>query len=221
MVDYILPGVWTFILWTLPPRRTCSDLSSSGHVAATCRVGGMTLGPRIQLPWGHCTDNNRGGARQLYLKLPWGQCSWNSCSLVAGGWRTLSGTEVYWRVTFLFRGKWTICINCCLVNLSLHWWYIPSECFWLFPGSFSSTQLQRTDSLPTMAAKIFIAVNVVMTMIIIQHDIENNICWRLWFSENLVVSPSLSHLACVWTMLVSDLSNKIWGRNQWIPVWTS
>ena len=98
-------GPWTFILWTLPPRRTCSDLSSSGHVAATCRVGGMTLGPRIQLPWGHCTDNNRGGARQLYLKLPWGQCSWNSCSLVAGGWRTLSGTEVYRRVTFLFRGK--------------------------------------------------------------------------------------------------------------------
>ena len=97
---------------------------------------------------------------------------WNSCSLVAGGWRTLSGTEVYWRVTFLFRGKWTICINCCLVNLSLHWWYIPSECFGLFPGSFSSTQLQRTDSLPTTAAKIFIAVQCTCG-----HDNDYNTTW--------------------------------------------
>ena len=104
MVYYILPGVRTFILWTLPPRRTCSDLSSSGHVAATCRVGGMTLesantaAPRAL----HWLGAVARGARQLYLKLPWGQCSWNSCSLVAGGWRTLSGTEVYWRVTFCF-----------------------------------------------------------------------------------------------------------------------
>ena len=105
MVDYILPGVWTFILWTLPPRRTCSDLSSSGHVAATCRVGGMTL-----------ESANTAALRALHWQQPWRRAAiifkvalramllehWNSCSLVAGGWRTLSGTEVYWRVTFCF-----------------------------------------------------------------------------------------------------------------------
>ena len=60
MVDYILPGVRTFILWTLPPRRTCSDLSSSGHVAATCRVGGMTL-----------ESANTAALRALHWQQPW------------------------------------------------------------------------------------------------------------------------------------------------------
>ena len=172
MVDYILPGVRTFILWTLPPRRTCSDLSSSGHVAATCRVGGMTLESantaalralHWQQPWRRAAIIFKVALRAMLLEqlFPGGRWVENS------QWnRSLLESD------FLFRGKWAICINCCLVNLSLHWWYIPSECFWLFPGSFSSTQLQRTDSLPTTAAKIFIAVQCTCG-----HDNDYNTAW--------------------------------------------
>ena len=105
MVDYILPGhERSYYERYLPDAHvvTCRRRATSPQHVGSAE---WPWSPRIQLPRGHCTDNNRGGARQLYLKLPWGQCSWNSCSLVAGGWRTLSGTEVYWRVTFLFRGK--------------------------------------------------------------------------------------------------------------------
>ena len=102
MVDYILPGhERSYYERYLPDAHvvTCRRRATSPQHVGSAE---WPWSPRIQLPRGHCTDNNRGGARQLYLKLPWGQCSWNSCSLVAGGWRTLNGTEVYWRVTLCF-----------------------------------------------------------------------------------------------------------------------
>ena len=98
-------------IWTLPPRRTCSDLSSSGHVAATCRVGGMTLesantaAPRAlhwQQPWRRAAIIFKVALRAMLLEqlFPGGRWVENS------QWnRSLLESD------FLFRGKWAICIN--------------------------------------------------------------------------------------------------------------